>query len=101
MKGFESIPSPDLWHRQEKAEFVWRLDKMPWNGTIVVVAHGSQPLRWAYLPDGAIRLDVERAFSHAYRRYKSVACRATIMSDGKIIDQWRFTVEPAALTHAG
>jgi hypothetical protein len=44
------------------AEFVWRLDEMPWNGTIVVVAHGSQPLRWAYLPDGAARLDVESAF---------------------------------------
>jgi hypothetical protein len=39
------------------AEFVWRLGEMPWNGTIVVVAHGSQPLRWAYLPDGATRLD--------------------------------------------
>jgi hypothetical protein len=81
-------------------EFVWRHEEMPWKGTIVVVAYGSQPLRWAYLPDGATRLDVESAFTHGYRWYKSVPCRATIMSDGKIIDQWRFAVEPALLTHA-
>jgi hypothetical protein len=59
------------------AEFVWRLDEMPWNGTIVAVAHGSQPLRWAYLPDGATRLEVENAFGQAYRWYKSLALQAT------------------------
>jgi len=77
------------------AEFVWRLGEMPWNGTIVVVAHGSQPLRWAYLPDGATRLDVESAFTQGYRSYKSAACQATIMHDGKMIDHWPFTVQPA------
>jgi hypothetical protein len=80
------------------AAFVWRLGEMPWNGTIVVVAHGSQPLRWAYLPDGATRLDVESAFTQGYRLYnKSAACQATIMHEGKMIDHWRFTVEPAAM----
>ena len=77
------------------AEFVWRLGEMPWNGTIVVVAHGSRPLRWAYLPDGATRLDVESAFTQGYRWYKSAACQASIMHDGKMIDHWRFTVQPA------
>ena len=82
------------------AEFVWHLDEMPWNGTIVVVAHGSQPLRWSYLPDEATRLDVESAFAQGYQWYKSVDCQATIMKDMKIIDHWRFTVLPAALTDA-
>ena len=77
--------------------FVWRLDEMPCNGTIVVVAHGSQPLRWSYLPDGATRLDVESAFARGCRWYKSVDCQATIMKDMKTIDHWRFTVLPAAL----
>ena len=27
---------------------MWRIDEMPWNGTIVVVAHVNQPLLWAY-----------------------------------------------------
>jgi hypothetical protein len=81
-----------------KAEFVWRLNQMPLKGTIVVVAHNSVPLRWAYLPDGASRLDVESAFAQSYRWYKSIDCQATIMKEMKIIDRWRFTVEPAALT---
>jgi hypothetical protein len=80
-------------------EFVWRLDEMPWNGTIVVVAQGSQPLRWSYVPDGANRLDVESAFAKGYQCYKSVDCQATIMKDMNIIDRWRFTILPAALTH--
>ncbi len=82
-----------------KAEFVWRLNEMPLKGTIVVVAHNSEPLRWAYLPDGASRLDVESAFALGYRWYKSVDCQATIMKDMKIIDRWIFTVERGALTH--
>lgn len=80
---------------------VWRLDEMPRNGRIVVVAYGSQPLRWAYLPEGATRLDVESAFTQGYRWYKSVDCQATISKETKIIDHWRFTVLPAAVTHAG
>jgi len=81
------------------AEFVWRLDEMPCNGTIVVIAHGSQPLRWSYLPDGATRLDVESPFAKGHQWYKSVDCQATIMKDMKILDGWRFTVPPAARTH--
>ena len=77
-------------------EFVWRLDEMPRKGTIVVVAHGSQSLRWAYLPDGATRLDVESAITQGYRWYKSaVDCQATILKDTNITDYWRFTVLPA------
>jgi hypothetical protein len=77
-------------------EFVWRLDEMPRKGTIVVVAHGSQSLRWAYLPDGATRLDVESAITQDYRWYKSaVDCQATILKDTNITDYWRFTVLPA------
>ena len=83
-----------------KPEFVWRLNEMPLKGTIVVVAHNGEPLSWAYLPDGAYRVDVETAFAQGYRWYKSVDCQATIMKDMKIIGRWRFTVEPAALTHA-
>ena len=71
------------------------------NGTIVVVAYDSQPLRWAYLPEGATRLDVESAFTQGYRWYKSVDFQATIWKDTKIIDHWRFTVLPAAVTHGG
>jgi len=78
-------------------EFVWRLDEMPRNGTIVVVAHGSQPLRWAYLPDGATRLDVESAITRGGRWYDSGDCQATIVKDAKMISHWRFTVHPLAL----
>ena len=78
------------------AEFVWRLDEMRWNGTIVVVAHGSQPLRWSYLADGVTPLDAESGSAQSYRWYKSVDCHATIMKDRKIIDRSRFAVVPAA-----
>jgi hypothetical protein len=57
-----------------KGRFVWRLDEMPRKGAIVVVALGSHPLRWAYLPEGAPRLDVESAITQDYRWYKSVDC---------------------------
>jgi len=53
-----------------KGRFVWRLDEMPRKGTIVVVAHGSQPLRWAYLQDGATRLDLESAIAQGHREDK-------------------------------
>jgi hypothetical protein len=77
-------------------EFVWHADEMPWNGTIVVVAHGSQPLRWAYLPDGATRFDVEGAFNRGDRWYDSGDCQATIVKDAKMINHWRFTAHPLA-----
>jgi hypothetical protein len=67
---------------------------MPWNGAMVVVAHGSQPLGWSYLPDGAARLDVESGFAKSYQWYESVDCQATIMKDMKTIDRWPFTVLP-------
>jgi hypothetical protein len=76
-------------------EFLWRqFDELPRNGAIVVIAHGKKPLRWAYLPKDATREDVEGAFSRGYRWYGPAACQATIMADGKAIDQWRFTLEP-------
>jgi hypothetical protein len=81
-------------------DFVWRRYEMPWNGKVVVVAYGSQPLRWAYFPDGATRSDVENAFCRVHLWYKPAPCQATIMNNGKIIDLWQFTVQPAALTHA-
>jgi hypothetical protein len=42
-----------------------------------VVAHGSQVVRWSYLPDGAARLDVESGFAKSYQWYESVDCQAT------------------------
>jgi hypothetical protein len=79
-------------------EILWRrldeFDELPWNGTIVVIAHDKDPLRWAYLPIDALRKDVESAFSRGYRWYGPAACQATKIADGKIIDQWRFMVEP-------
>ena len=78
-------------------DFVWRIDEMPSSGTIVVVASGSQPLRWSYLPHGATRLDVESAFARGCRWYKSVDCQVTIMKDMKTVDHWRFTLLPGAL----
>jgi len=77
-------------------EILWRrldeFDELPWNGTIVVIAHDKDPLRWAYLPIDAMRQDVESAFSRGYRW--PAACQATKIADGKIIDQWRFMIEP-------
>ena len=79
-------------------EILWRrLDEfheLPWNGTIVVIAHDKDPLRWAYLPLGAIRKDVESAFSRGYSWYGPAAYQATKIADGQIIDQWRFMIEP-------
>jgi hypothetical protein len=70
-------------------EILWRrldeFDELPWNGTIVVIAHDKDPLRWAYLPIDAMRQDVESAFSRGYRW--PAACQATKIADGKIIDQ--------------
>jgi hypothetical protein len=77
-------------------EFLWTLDELPKNGSIVVIAHEKEPLRWAYLPKDATRKDVESAFARGYRWYEPAVCQATIMVDGKIIDQWRFTVETFA-----
>ena len=54
-------------------EIIWRrLDELPRNGAIVVIAHDIDPLRWAY----------------------PAVCQATKMAEGKIIDQWSFTIEP-------
>jgi hypothetical protein len=83
-----------LYYYISVARFVWRLGEMPLNGIIVVVAHGSQPVRWLYLPDGAARLDVESGFVKSYQWYESADCQAIIMKDMKIIDRWRFTVLP-------
>jgi len=75
-------------------EFFWRqFDELPGNGTIVVVAHNKEPLRWAYLPEDATREEIEDAFSSCFRWYGPAVCQATIMADGKMIDQWQFTVE--------
>jgi hypothetical protein len=81
-------------------ELVWRLDEIRWNGTIVVVAYGSQPLRWAYLPEDATRPDVDNALHRGYRSYKTGNCEVTVLKETKIIDHWRFTIMPGALTHA-
>jgi hypothetical protein len=76
-------------------EFFWRQsDELPSIGTIVVIAHDKESLRWAYLPENATREEIESAFSRGYRWFGPAVCRATIMADGKVIDQWRFTVEP-------
>ena len=79
-------------------EILWRrldeFDELPWDGTIVVIAHDNDPLRWAYLPTDAIREHVESAFSRGYRGYGLAACQATKIADGRIIDQWRFMIEP-------
>ena len=75
-------------------EFVWRRDEMPRSGKIVVVTYSTQPLRWAYLPDGATRQGVENAFRRGFRWYKSVPFEVTIRNNGKIIDLWTFTVQP-------
>jgi hypothetical protein len=82
------------------AEFVWHGDEMPWNGTIVVVAHGNQPLRSAYVPDGATRFDVESAFTRGGRWYDSEDCQSTIVKDAKMINSWRFMVQPIVQTQA-
>ena len=81
-------------------ELVWRLDEIRWNGTIVVVAYGSQPLRWAYLPEDATRPDVDNALHRGYRSYKTGNCEVTVLKETKIVDHWRFTIMPGALTHA-
>jgi hypothetical protein len=79
-------------------EIIWRrfdeFDELPGNGAIVVIAHDKDPLRWAYLPIDAAREDVESAFSRGYCWYGPAVCQATIMAEGTMIDQWRFTVEP-------
>jgi hypothetical protein len=76
-------------------EFLWRQsNELPLIGTIVVIAHDKAPLRWAYLPENATREEMESAFSRGYRWFGPAVCQATIMADGKVIDQWRFTVEP-------
>jgi hypothetical protein len=49
------------------AEFLWRLDNFPHEGTIVWITHNNQPLRWSYLPEGATRFDVEKEFGNGYR----------------------------------
>src|SRR5271166_681402 len=80
-------------------ELVWRHDEIPWNGTIVVVACGSEPLRWAYLPEDAIWLDVENALHRAYRSHETGRCQVTVMKDVQIIYHWQFTILPGTLTH--
>jgi hypothetical protein len=75
-------------------EFLWRLDDFPTKGTFVWVTYNNQPIRWAYLPAGASRIEIENAFANGYQWRKAVACQATIMTDGKIIDSWRFTLQP-------
>ena len=42
-----------------------------------MVAHGSQIVRWSYLPDVGARLDVEGGFAKSYQWYESVNCQAT------------------------
>jgi hypothetical protein len=68
---FSQAMTEDRWrivlYYSMSAEFVWRLDEMPWSGTIVVIAHGSRLFRWSHLPDGATRLYVETAFAEGYR----------------------------------
>ncbi|HYY27495.1 MAG TPA: hypothetical protein VE860_06115 [Chthoniobacterales bacterium] len=83
------------------AEFLWRLDDLPSKGKFVWVRHNNQPIRWSYLPEAATRFDVEKAFTNGYLWDKAISCQATIMKDGKMIDYWRFTVEPAAEMHVG
>jgi hypothetical protein len=77
---FSQVMTEDQWrivlYYFISAEFVWRLNEMPLNGTIVVVAHVSQPFCWSYLPDGAARLDVESGFAKSYQWYESVDCQA-------------------------
>jgi hypothetical protein len=77
-----------LWERLDE------FDEFPWDGTIVVIAHDKDPLRWAYLPIDATRQDVESAFSRGYCWYGPAVCQATKMARGKIIEQWSFTIEP-------
>ena len=83
------------------AEFLWRLDDFPHEGTIVWITHNNQPLRWSYLPEGATRFDVEKEFRNGYRWRKAISCRATIITDGRMIDCWRFMVQPVAEMHVG
>jgi len=78
---------------------MWHHDEIPCNGTTVVVACGSEPLRWAYLPEDAIWLDVENALHRGYRLHETGRCQVTVMKDEQIIDQWQFTILPGALTH--
>ena len=73
-------------------ELVWRHDEIPWNGTIVVVACGSEQLRWAYLPEDAIWLDVENALHRGYRLHETGRCQVTVMKDVQITDHWQFTI---------
>jgi len=79
-------------------ELVWRHDEIPWNGTIVVVACDSEPLRWAYLPEDAIWLDVENALHRGYRSHETGRCQVTVMKDEQIIDHWQFTILPGDQT---
>jgi len=44
---------------------------------------------------------VEKEFTSGYLWNKAISCQATIMKDGKMIDYWRFTVEPTAAMHVG
>jgi hypothetical protein len=78
------------------AEFLWRLDDLPRKGKFVWVTRNNQPIRWSYLPEGATRFDVVKEFTNRYLWDKAISCQATIMKDGKMIDYWRFRVEPAA-----
>jgi hypothetical protein len=75
-------------------EFLWRLDDLPREGTIVWVTHNNQRIRWSYLPKGVDRFDVEKEFANGYKWHKTLSCQATIIKDGKMLDYWRFKVKP-------
>jgi len=74
---------------------------LPRKGKFVLVTRSHQPVRWSYLPEGATRVDVEKEFTNGYVWDKAISCQATIMNDEKMIDYWRFRVEPAAEIDVG
>jgi hypothetical protein len=82
--GIRHVPMPARSKSQNLAVFSQAVTEDQWRivlyyiiGAEFVVAHGSQVVRWPYLPDGAARLDVESGFAKSYQWYESVDCQAT------------------------
>jgi hypothetical protein len=55
---------------------------------------------WSYLQEGVPEIEIEKRFTEAYdfsEWSEPIICRATVVKDGEMVDQWQFTINPPAM----
>ena len=84
-----------------KTRFTWVYGARPPNkGLIVLVRGDEQPCGWSYLTEGVAEAEIEKGFTEAYdfsEWSEPILCKATVVKDGEMVDEWEFEIDPTPI----